>query len=187
VVAILAISGVAFGAKWVPAPILPPWIAAPVVASTPSPAPASTPVALETPSSATAGQIAHAAVPPTSQPATNPPATPGQVVDLGPLGAADNLDGTLSFDWTAYSGGSFGGYELVYETTASAKTPSFLASSPSWAAPAQTDTSAVIGRPAPGSYQVRLQAIASVDGQAVVVAQTSIIHVHISAPASATP
>jgi len=103
-----------------------------------------------------------------------PPSLP-PTVNLGALGVTDNGDGTYTFSWTAYTGGSFSYYKLVYEDTASGKTPSYPDGSPYWAVPGTGDTSAgPIAIPA-GDYQVRIQAIGYPSG-AYVYAQSTILH-----------
>ena len=105
---------------------------------------------------------------------TVPPSLP-PTVDLGALGVTDNGHGTYTFSWTAYTGGPFNYYKLVYETTASGKTPSYPGGSPYWAVPGTGDTSA---GPIPipsGDYQVRIQAIGYPSG-AYAYGQTAVLH-----------
>jgi hypothetical protein len=105
---------------------------------------------------------------------TVPPSLP-PTVDLGPLVATPNGDGTYNFSWTAYTGGPFSYYKLVYETTASGKTPSYPAGSAYWAVPGTGDTSA---GPIPipsGDYQVRIQAIGYPNG-AYAYGQTTVLN-----------
>ncbi len=123
-----------------------------------------------------------AAAPPPSAPVSLAP-----TVDLGALNAVDNPDGSVTFSWTAYTGGSFSYYKLVYETTASGKTPSYPGGSPYWAVPGTGDTSTTVTGIAPGDYQVRIQAIGYPNGSAYAYAQTSVIHVHIAAPQDPAP
>ena len=117
-------------------------------------------------------------------PQPSAPVSLAPTVDLGALNAVDNPDGSVTFSWTAYTGGSFSYYKLVYETTASGKTPSYPGGSPYWAVPGTGDTSTTVTGIAPGDYQVRIQAIGYPNGSAYAYAQTSVIHVHIAAPSS---
>ncbi len=111
---------------------------------------------------------------------TAPPSLP-PTVDLGALRATANGDGTYSFSWTAYTGGSFSYYKLVYETTASGKTPSYPDGSPYWAVPGPGDTSTGPITIEPGDYRVRIQAIGYPDG-AYAYAQTAILHLIVPSP-----
>ncbi len=129
-------------------------------------------------------------VPPSQPPAPTAPAltpapTPapgaGSIADLGPLAATANLDFTLGFSWNAYTGGSFAGYRLVYELSASGRTPSLVAGSPTWASPAPGVTSVRVSGVGPGNYQVRVEAIAYLDGAPYVCGRTNVIHVRLSA------
>ena len=105
---------------------------------------------------------------------TVPPSLP-PTVSLGALGVTDGGGGDYTFSWTAYTGGPFNYYKLVYETTASGKTPSYPAGSPYWAVPLTGDTS-VGPIPIPsGDYQVRIQAIGYPDG-AYAYGQTTVLH-----------
>ncbi len=105
---------------------------------------------------------------------------------MGALGAADNLDLTVSFTWNPYTGSGLSGYELAYEPTTSGNTPSFPAS-PVWASPAPGTTSVAVAGIGAGTYQVRLQAICLVDGRQTVCGQTNVIRIHLSAARFATP
>ncbi len=142
----------------------------------PTPAPSPT-RSLPSPTAPPATPIPTPAPPPTPTPTPTP--APG-IVNLGPLGATDNPDLTLGFSWSAYTGGTFSGYELVYELTSSGRTPSFLGGSPVWAAPGPGQTSVNVSGVGPGDYQVVLQAIAYQGGVPYVVGQTAQIHVHLS-------
>lgn len=104
----------------------------------------------------------------------SPTLTPTQ--DLGPLGVHDNGDGTFTFSWTAYTGGPFSWYKLVYETTASGKDPSYPGGSPIWAVPGTGDTSSVPIPIGAGDYKVRIQAIGYPGGSAYAYAQTTVLH-----------
>jgi hypothetical protein len=105
--------------------------------------------------------------------ATLPPAQ-----DLGALNAVDNHDGTFTFNWTGYSGGSYNYYKLVYEPTASGKTPSYPGGSAFWAVPSKGDTSVTltlgVNNFMPGDYKVRIQAIGYPDGP-YAYAQTTVL------------
>jgi hypothetical protein len=118
------------------------------------------------------------AIPVSASPTPAPTRTPVQ--NLGALIANDTLSG-VAFSWTGYHG-DFSYYKLVYETTASHKTPSFPGGSRYWAAPPVGATTAgPIAIPA-GDYQVRIQAIGFPDGSTPhVYAQTTVIHIHMSA------
>jgi hypothetical protein len=105
---------------------------------------------------------------------TVPPSLP-PTVNLGALGVTDNGDGTYTFSWTAYTGGPFNYYKLVYETTASGKTPSYPGGSPYWAVPGTGDTSAGPIPISSGDYQVRIQAIGYPNG-AYAYGQTTVLH-----------
>ena len=95
-------------------------------------------------------------------------------VNLGPLGVANNGDGTFNFSWAPYSGGSFSYYKLVWETTASGKEPSYPGGSSYWAVPPSGATSAGPIPVGPGDYQVRIQAIGYPNG-AYAYAETTIL------------
>jgi hypothetical protein len=109
---------------------------------------------------------------------TTAPSLP-PTANLGPLGVADNHDGTYTFSWAPYTGGSFNYYKLVYETTASGKAPSYPGGSPYWAVPGTGDTSIVLTLGVnyflPGDYQVRIQAIGYPSG-AYAYAQTTVLN-----------
>jgi hypothetical protein len=112
-------------------------------------------------------------------PTPAPTRTP--VVSLGALVAQDTADG-FTFNWTGYSGTTdYSFYKLVYETTASGKTPSYAKGSPYWAVPPVGATSAGPIVIPPGDYKVRVQAILSSDGTITVVAQTTVITLHVAA------
>jgi hypothetical protein len=128
-----------------------------------------------------------AAPAPTTQP-THGPLPP--VEAMGALGATDNIDATLTFSWTPYSGDGVETYKLVYELTSSGRTPNFLGGSHSWASVDPARTSVTVSGIGPGDYQVRLQAIGHVAGSAHVLGETATLHVHLSAAhpvPSATP
>jgi hypothetical protein len=112
----------------------------------------------------------------------NPPATQS----LGPLTVVDNLDGTYTFSWTAYSGASFSYYKLVYEPTTSGKDPSYPDGSSYWAVPGCGDTSVTLtlgdGNFVSGDYLVRLQAIGYPLGSAYAYAQTDILSLTLPIP-----
>ena len=105
-----------------------------------------------------------------SAPPTLPP-----TVNLGALVVTDNGGGTYTFSWTAYTGGPFSYYKLVYETTASGKTPSYPDGSHYWAVPGTGDTSVGPIHIPSGDYQVRIQAIGYPDG-AYAYGQTTVVH-----------
>ena len=115
-----------------------------------------------------------------------PAASPTPVVsspttqDLGALAVNDTLAG-VTFSWTAYTGGSFNFYKLVYETVASGKDPSYPGGSKYWAVPGTSDTSTTVTTIAPGDYNVRIQAIGTVNGSPFALAQTTVAHVHVAA------
>jgi hypothetical protein len=94
---------------------------------------------------------------------------------MGPLVATPNGSGKYDFSWTEYTGATFSYYKLVYETTASGKTPSYPDGSPYWAVPGTGDTSANSITIPSGDYQVRIQAIGYPNG-AYAYAQTTVLH-----------
>jgi hypothetical protein len=116
---------------------------------------------------------------PTQTPTPSSTPTPAGIVGLGALGAADNIDGSLTFTWTAFTDEPFSGYLLEYELTSSGKMPSL--DSPRWATASTAVTSANVAGIGPGDYQVRIQAVSTLGGVARVLAQTVVIHVHLSA------
>jgi hypothetical protein len=189
---ILVVSSVAFAATVVrtvawPADTIPVAGAADNLGTSQTPAPQVTPTADPTARPTEPGHRATTAPPVAAPSASAGLSCSDSVADLGLLAATDNIDRTLGFSWAAYSGGTFTGYELVYETTSSGKAPSVPDGSPTWASPAPADTSASVSGVGPGDYQVRLQAIVDVGGVACVVAQTNTIHVHLSVGRLATP
>jgi hypothetical protein len=111
-----------------------------------------------------------------------PPAT----VDLGNLTITNNHDGTYKFDWTAYLGFPIAYYKLVFEPLASGKDPSYPDGSSYWAYPGASDTSVTLTvgvgdfTPDPGTYKVRIQAIAYPLGPAYAYGQTAVATVTIS-------
>jgi hypothetical protein len=118
------------------------------------------------------------------------PATPPPTQDLGPLHVHDNHDGTYTFSWSAYTGGAFNYYKLVFETTASGKTPSYPDGSAYWAIPGTCDTSATLtlgstnggyARFQSGDYQVRIQAIGYPGGHPYAYGQTTPVQ-HVVVP-----
>jgi hypothetical protein len=186
IVALLVVTSVAFGAVLIPNAVFAP-AAGPVEAVTAG-APTGAPTQGATGAPVDVTPTPRPQTESTAAPApTAAPPTAGPIADLGTLGEADNLDHTFTFTWSAYTGGAFSGYVLVYETTASGKVPSYADGSPVWATPGPEATSVNIPWPAPGSYQIRIQAIATVAGGTVVLAQTAVNHAHLSGSASPTP
>jgi hypothetical protein len=113
-------------------------------------------------------------------------------MDLGPLVVTDNQNGTYTFSWGPYiGGGPFNYYQLVFETTASGKTPDYLQGSPDWAVlgPGARSVTLTLGSGffQAGDYMARVQAIGYANG-VYVYAQTAVLHVPLPTPtASASP
>jgi len=82
---------------------------------------------------------------------------------LGSLSAHDNGDGTWTFGWAAYGGGTFSYYKLVYEAWGSGRNPSYPNGSPIWDAIDTGSTSDTVSVPS-GDWRVRIQAIGYPDG-----------------------
>ena len=128
---------------------------------------------------------------PTPTPTPTPTLPPTQ--NLGVLQATPNADGTAyTFTWTPYTGGSFSYYKLVFETTASGKTPSYPppTNSQYWTVPGTGATSVKLtlgtgnGGSQPflaGDYHVRIQAIGYPNG-AYAYAQTTVLHLIVPTP-----
>jgi hypothetical protein len=116
---------------------------------------------------------------PTQAPTASSAPTPAGIVGLGTVGVADNIDGTLTFTWTAFTDAPFSGYLLEYELTSAGKVPTI--DSPRWATASTVATSAKVAGIGPGDYQVRIQAVSTLGGVARVLGQTVVIHVHLSA------
>ena len=114
---------------------------------------------------------------------TAPPPLP-PTVDLGALGVTDNGNGTYTFHWTQYTGGTFSYYKLVYEPTASGKDPSYPAGSSYWDVPPVGAGSSAPITIDPGDYKVRIQAIGYPNG-AYAYAQTTALLLTVPAPTPA--
>jgi hypothetical protein len=103
-------------------------------------------------------------------------------LSLGSLGARDNGDGTYTFSWAGFTKHAFDYYKLVFETTASGKSPSYPDGSDYWAVPAADDKSVTLtlgdGSFVSGDYHVRIQAIGYPDGfsSGYAFAQTAVLH-----------
>ena len=103
-------------------------------------------------------------------------------LSLGSLGARNNGDGTYTFSWAGFTKHAFDYYKLVFETTASGKSPSYLDGSDYWAVPGTGDKSVTLtlgdGNFVSGDYHVRIQAIGYPDGfsSGYAFAQTSVLH-----------
>ena len=99
------------------------------------------------------------------------------------LGALKIIQGTgnsYAISWPKYTGAWPSGsqyYKLVYETTASGKTPNFAGGSPYWTCNAAAKDKSWTGSINPGDYAVRLQVVDESSGKTVIRAQTNVVHV----------
>jgi hypothetical protein len=112
--------------------------------------------------------------------ATLPP-----TVDLGALTATDNGDGTYTFNWTQYTGGSFSYYKLVYAMWPG--NPSYPTGSPYWAVPPAGSGSWGPITVVAGDYAVRVQAIGYPTGHSSGYAYGQTAVLHLTVPPAATP
>ena len=142
---------------------------------TPTTAPTATPTRAPTPTPAPAAR-------PTAQPTPTGPAS------LGQLTYVHNGNGTYTFSWPKYNGSWVGGsqyYKLMHADYPA--TPSYGTSGDYWACnDSQSDTSWTDSVP-PGDYNVRVQVIDESSGKTVIRAQTPVIHVTVSSPATLPP
>lgn len=87
------------------------------------------------------------------------------------LSWVDNLDGTYTFDWNAYTGGwAFDYYKLVYSPSGD----------PSYGAPGSTATAIPSSQttwtgPVPSGVNVRVQAVGSPHGSVFIFGQTNVV------------
>jgi len=110
--------------------------------------------------------------------------------NLGNLNYHVNANGSYTFSWTPYTDLPFSYYKLVYEPNPG-KDPSYPDGSSYWAAIDSGKSSVTLmpgsGGFDPGDWSVRIQAIDDPLGPPYAYAQTNVLHVTVSLPATPTP
>lgn len=151
------------------------------VALSPAPQPVATQTPTASPTATPTPEPAAATPAPTPVPEPVTPRPTYPVVNLGPLYAHDNGDGTYSFSWTKYTGSwnSETYYKLVYGPWGS--NPSFDGGN-YWACNGSSWQNTASVCVTPGDWAVRIQVVDESSGKIVIKGQTSVAHVTLGLP-----
>jgi hypothetical protein len=159
-----------------------------VVNATPAPSESAAPTAAPSASETTAATEAPTRSPAptpapskTPQPTPTPTPKPTGVAYLGSLSISQNANGSYSFSWPKYSGHGFEYYKLVYGPWGTQ--PTFKGSN-YWACNDSVGDTNWTGFVEPGDWAVRLQVVDESSGKIVIRAQTQVVRLKVSVPAT---
>lgn len=156
---------------------------APTVTGAPPTEPAAPPT--DRPAGTAAPTDAQTAKPtPAPTPKPTPKPTPAGPANLGQLKITDNGDGTYMFQWPKYTGSGFQYYKLVYGPWGTEPT---YPAAPYWAANDTPDNTVWSGAVDVGDYAVRVQVVDLSGGGTIIRAQSNIVRLTVTAPASLPP
>jgi hypothetical protein len=139
-------------------------------AATPTPTPKPTPKPTPTPTPT-----------PTPKPTPTPTPKPTGIAYLGSLSISQNANGSYRFSWPEYTGHGFQYYKLVYGPWGTQ--PTFNGSN-YWACNEAVADTNWTGYVEPGDWAVRLQVVDESSGKIVIRAQTQVLRLKVSVPAT---